>query len=145
MLQGMTHQTRTCHHWALGLLALIASGLGAAAQTSADAGAAWTPYGPPAGKVLDLAVGSAGQLFLAAEQCGVYTSRDGGWTWSWSGAGMGNQRARALAADAATGALYAIGDTRFFRSTDAGTTWQALSPNLPLDPPPQGGDVLALG
>src|ERR1700726_391053 len=144
MLQGMTHQTRTCHHWALGLLALIASGLGAAAQPSGDGAAAWTPYGPPAGQILAPVVGSAGQLFLAAELSGVYASRDGGGTWSWSGAGMGSQRARALAADAATGILYAVGDGRLFRSTASGTSWQALSPNLPLDPPPQGGDVLAL-
>jgi photosystem II stability/assembly factor-like uncharacterized protein len=144
MLQGMAYQTRTCRRWALGLLACIGSGLGAAAQMSADAGAVWTPYGPPAGHILDLVVGSAGQLFLAAEQSGVYASRDGGVTWSWSGAGMGSQRARALAADAATGTLYAVGDARLFRSTDSGTSWQAISPNLPLDPPPQGGDVLAL-
>jgi hypothetical protein len=138
----MSHQARTCRRWALGLLAWLGSGLGAAA--SADLGAAWTPYGPPAGQILDLAVGSAGQLFLAAELSGVYASRDGGVTWSWSGAGMGSQRARALAVDAAMGTLYAVGDGRLFRSTDSGTSWQALSPYLPLDPPPQGGDVLAL-
>jgi photosystem II stability/assembly factor-like uncharacterized protein len=131
--------------WALGLLALLAAGLGAAAaQPAAVAAAGWTPYGPPAGLVLDLVVGSAGQLFLTAEQSGVYGSRDGGRTWSWSGVGMGGQRARSLAADPASGALYAVGDARVFRSMDAGSSWQALSPSLPLDPPLDGGDVLAL-
>jgi photosystem II stability/assembly factor-like uncharacterized protein len=144
LARDMTHQKPTCQSWAAGLLVLLAGGMGAAARPAAGAAARWTPYGPPAGLVLDLVVGSAGQLFLAAEQSGVYRSRDGGRTWSWSGTGMGGQRARALAADAASGALYAVGDARLFRSMDSGASWQSLSPNLPLDPPPEGGDVVAL-
>ena len=126
----------------LALLASLASARVEAAQPAAVP--VWTPYGPPAGAVLDLVVGSGGQLFLAAEESGVYASRDGGRTWSWSGAGMGSQRARALAADAASGALYTVGDARLFRSRDSARSWQALSPALPLDSPPPGGDVLAL-
>jgi photosystem II stability/assembly factor-like uncharacterized protein len=104
----------------------------------------WSPYGPPAGTLIAFAVGPAGQLFISAEESGVYASRDGGRTWSWSGSGMGSQRVRALASDPATGAIYAAGDARVFRSTDAGESWQPLTARLPLDPPPAGGDVLAL-
>ncbi|HVT59269.1 MAG TPA: hypothetical protein VHR45_12810 [Thermoanaerobaculia bacterium] len=94
--------------------------------------------------LIAFAVGPAGRLFISEEESGVYASRDGGRTWSWSGVGMGSQRVRALAADPVTGALYAVGDARIFRSTDAGESWQALAAPLPLDPPPAGGDVLAL-
>jgi photosystem II stability/assembly factor-like uncharacterized protein len=144
-MTDMTDKTLTCRRRAVAFLAFLACLTGAWGSTAlAAATAGWTPYGPPAGVVLDVVVGSGGQLFLASEQSGFYTSRDGGRTWSWSGAGMGGQRARALAVDAASGAIYAVGDARVFRSRDSGASWQAFSPVLPLDPPPQGGDVLVL-
>src|SRR6476660_299011 len=95
----------------------------------------WHPYGPPAGALLDLVAGPGGRLFVAAEQSGVYASGDGGRTWSWSGQGMGNQRVRALAADPEDHTLYAVGDSRVFRSSDSGASWQPLSNPLPIGPP----------
>jgi hypothetical protein len=119
--------------------------LGTAGRAGAQGGR-FLPYGPPRGALLDLVVGPAGRLFVGAEESGVYASRDGGRTWVPSGAGMGSQAVRALAVDAASGALYAVGDSRVFTSTDGGESWQTLASDLPFGPPPEGGgDVLALG
>lgn len=115
----------------------------------------WTSYGPPAGFLISLAVHPSGRLFLATElinvyassvESGVYASDDGGRSWFWSGTGMMNERVRAVAVDPEDGNVYAVGMTRFFRSTDQGRTWNVRAQGLSLGEPVlgAGGDLLIL-
>lgn len=124
--------------------ALLAGFLGLLASPCLAAGPRWTPYGPPAGALITLAVDTAGRLYTAAESSGVYASTNGGRSWSWSGSGMGTERTRAVAVDPDDGDLYAMGETRFFRSTDRGRTWTVRALNVPLGEMVPGGDVLAV-
>jgi hypothetical protein len=115
----------------------------------------WTPYGPPSGSLLDLTVHPSGRLLVAAVAAniyaknvegGVYASDDGGRSWLWSGTGMGAEKALAMAVDPEDGDLYAVGVTRFFRSTDQGRTWTVRAQSLPLGEPAlgEGSDLLTL-
>ena len=99
----------------------------------------WDPYGPPAGTVISFAVHPSGRLLIVAEEGHLYAramesevhaSADGGRSWFWSGAGLGDERMRAVAVDPEDGDVYALGVTRFFRSTDGGITWAPFGSGL---------------
>lgn len=104
----------------------------------------WTPFGPPQGALLTVAVDAAGNLYAATEHSGVYKSADRGATWSWSSLGMGSEEVEAIAVDPEDDEIYAVGERRFFRSTDAGAHWVAVG-RLPARDEDFGtGDALAL-
>ncbi|HXY38119.1 MAG TPA: hypothetical protein VEQ10_00530 [Vicinamibacteria bacterium] len=83
--------------------------------------------GLPEGPVRAIAVSSFFAvdpvLFAAPASGGVYRSPDGGDTWT--AAGLGGERVRELAWLGPF--LYAAAESAFFRSTDAGRTWDRLS------------------
>jgi photosystem II stability/assembly factor-like uncharacterized protein len=101
----------------------------------------WTPYGPPEGFLVTLAI-DGDHLLAATEESGVYASTDQGRTWFRSSSGLGNERIEALAVDPDDHEIYAAGQSRFFRSTDQGAHWTVLG-TLPAQTQP-GDDVLAL-
>jgi photosystem II stability/assembly factor-like uncharacterized protein len=101
----------------------------------------WTPYGPPEGFLVALAIDD-GRLLAATEESGVYASTDQGLTWFRSSTGLGNERIEALAVDPGDHEIYAAGQSRFFRSTDNGAHWTVLG-TLPAQTQPVN-DVLAL-
>ena len=103
----------------------------------------WTPFGPAAWPLTGFAAGASGRIFVASGADGVFASADGGRAWSFSGIGMGAARIQALAADA-DGDLFASGPAAFFGSTDDGRSWSVLSKGLPLGPPDEAGDLLAV-
>lgn len=124
---------------------LVALAVSASFSAPTAAQGVWSPYGPPVGTVLDLAIGPAGELFVAPDHGAVYVSRDHGASWAWSGLGMGTERVRALAVDRSDGALYASGESSVFRSRDAGASWQTLATGLDLGPLTDGySDLLQL-
>ena len=122
----------------LGTLAVLTFALAVPARAGVER---WTPYGPPEGFLVTLAI-DGGRLLAATEESGVVASTDGGLTWFQSGAGLGNERIEALAVDPDDQEIYAAGQRRFFRSTDHGATWTALGA-LPAQSQPVN-DVLAL-
>lgn len=90
LASDMTYQTRTCYHWALGLLALLASGLGAAAHEvddvqhpllyrSSDGGHSWSTL-PVAANVLAIDPRAPATLY-ALGPTGLSRSTDDGATW----------------------------------------------------------------
>lgn len=86
----------------------------------------WTPFGPPQGTLMILEVDAAGNLYAATDHSGVYKSADRGESWSWSSAGMGAEHVMAIAVGPDGDTLYAAGERRFFRSTDAGARWTRI-------------------
>ncbi|HEX7186460.1 MAG TPA: hypothetical protein VF756_31860 [Thermoanaerobaculia bacterium] len=104
----------------------------------------WTPFGPPEGSLFTVALDGSGGLYAAADAGSVYKSSDSGDTWSWSGVGMGSDRVRALVYDPDDGDLYAAGETRIYRSTDEGRSWQTVARDPELAPVALESDVLAL-
>jgi photosystem II stability/assembly factor-like uncharacterized protein len=117
-------------------LLLVLPSLAAAADS-------WTPFGPAGFPLTGFVAGASGQLFVSSAANGVLASDDGGRSWARAGAGMGTARVQALAAGS-DGTLYASGAAAFFRSTDDGITWTALSRSLPLGSPVESGDLLAV-
>ena len=103
----------------------------------------WTPFGPPQGALVTAAVDAAGNLYAATEHSGVYKSSDRGETWAWSGVGMGAEEVEAILVDAEDHEIYAVGERRFFRSTDAGSHWVPLG-RLPAPGESTGTNALAL-
>lgn len=106
----------------------------------------WTPFGPPEGKMTSLAIGPAGRLHAATTRSNAYQSTDHGDTWSWSGRGMDTEWARAIVFDPDDDELYAVTETRFFRSGDGGETWRVVARSLPFqdDPYEEESDILVL-
>lgn len=107
----------------------------------------WTPYGPPPGSLVTLAV-DGDRLYAATDKSGVVASDDRGLTWFRSSVGMGDERVEAIVLDSDDHVLYAAGQHRFFQSVDAGAHWTVLG-QLPAQEPPGLGeepvhDVLAL-
>lgn len=105
--------------------------------------ARWTPFGPPSGPLQTVAVDAAGNLYAATQYSGVYKSADRGETWSWSGVGMGAEEVEVIAVDPDDGEIYAAGERRFFRSTDAGAHW-TVTGRLPAPGENVGTNALAL-
>jgi len=124
-----------CHLFSI-FLFLICLPAPAAAQR-------WTPFGPAAWPLTGFAAGASGRVFVASGTNGVFASADGGRAWSFAGSGIGAAHIQALAADA-DGNLFASGPATFFHSTDDGRSWSVLAKGLPLGPPVEAGDLLAV-
>jgi hypothetical protein len=118
------------HPTAVVVLGLLAAGLLAVTPAAVAGTNAWTRAGL-ADQSLTSIVSTSSALYAGAQAGGIQRSPDGGVTWSGAGLdGLGISRLVPDPADAAT--LYAVVDGDAFgggtlrRTTDSGTTWNAV-------------------
>jgi photosystem II stability/assembly factor-like uncharacterized protein len=109
---------------------------------SDDGGRTWQPLGTPFGQVASLAASADGGVLYAGTTDGLQRSTDVGTTWSPTGL---PNLALAIAIPIGDDEVVAVVDdeTRFYRSSDGGTTWpgpdEGLLRSLTTgrgDPPP---------
>jgi photosystem II stability/assembly factor-like uncharacterized protein len=84
----------------------------------------WRPIAPESGYVsMVVADPRSGQVFAATSRSGIYRSDDRGATWQTSGQGLSGDGVTLLRA--APGAVYAIVNSRLYRTAEGGTSWIA--------------------
>lgn len=89
---------------------------------STDRGMTWQPLGRPTGQLASLAASADGGVLYAGTTDGLQRSTDGGQTWS--DTGLPNVAVTiAVAPDDADTVAVVDDQTRFYRSSDGGTTW----------------------
>ncbi len=104
------------------LVGLTEIGLG----RSVDGGRTWEPMNRPSGQVASLAASPDGSVLYAGTSNGLQRSTDGGATWSPTG--MTSLAITIAVAPTDNDTVAVVDDeTRFYRSSDGGTTWPGPS------------------
>jgi hypothetical protein len=100
----------------------------------------------PAGSAVYVGAGEFSAAFSCSARSGpgVFKSADGGATWTNASAGLSGSLINALAADRATGALYAATSCGVFKTTNGGARWNAINSGLPPGPADPVGGISAL-
>ena len=133
---GLFESTDTGRHWELRLaesigalavfeddgepvlIGLTQIGIG----RSVDGGRTWEPLGRPSGQLASLAAASDGSVLYAGTTIGLQRSTDRGATWT--ATGLLNLALTIAVAPENNDTVAVVDDeTRFFRSSDGGTTW----------------------
>jgi photosystem II stability/assembly factor-like uncharacterized protein len=100
------------------LIGLTQIGIG----RSEDGGRTWQPLGRPSGQLASLAASADGSVLYAGTTDGVQRSTDRGETWGVTGLPNVALTIAVAAGDEDTVAIV-DDETRFYRSSDGGTTW----------------------
>jgi photosystem II stability/assembly factor-like uncharacterized protein len=89
---------------------------------STDGGQTWQPMGRPTGQLASLAASADGSFLYAGTTDGLQRSTDGGQTWS--ATALSNVAVTIAVAPGDADTVAVVDDqTRFYRSSDGGSTW----------------------